>query len=80
MLAKELAEELLKNPDMPVIVQTSNTMEQGQSKIDLEYVHKSHHKKVKEEFVDAFDYGRYTFEVWRYADEKDKDAVLCIVL
>lgn len=80
MLAKELAEELLKNPDMPVIVQTSNTMEQGQSKVDLKYIRTGHYKKENRCFRDAFDYTNYTSEVWSYAKESDKSAVLCVVI
>jgi hypothetical protein len=80
MLAKELAKELLKNPDMPVIVQTSNTMEQGQSKVDLKYVRTGHYKKVNKQFRDAFDGINYSSEIWGYAEHSDENAVICVVI
>lgn len=74
--AKQLAEELLKNPNDIVAVTTDN-FEQGQNTVPKKYLSLSRFKGkiVSETFRDAFDGGSYNSDVVRYDDKGDTDFV-----
>jgi len=71
--ARQLAEELLKNPD-DIICTTTSNFEQGHNTIPKKYISLNRYKgNIKNEhFRDAFDGGSYTSEVVQYDDKEGK--------
>ncbi len=75
--AKDLAKELLKNPN-DIIVVTSDNFEMRNAKIPLNYVDLTRGKAniVKQQFTDAFDGCRYNANVVRMKSDGELDVVL----
>jgi len=74
---KDLAKELLKNPN-DIIVVSSDNFEMNNAKIPLTSVYLGRHKAiiVKQSFRDAFDGGSYSSDVVKLRKDGDLNIVI----